>query len=127
MKRKAFHFKKVDVTEADQLNRSVDDLYKHKIEEVIHSNSASETTLNTYRLTETGFEVDNFITATSIYKTIPYNQKFAQVFSIQLTPVGSAAEVHLISFTASEFVVKVNAETTATKSRFFWRVTGSQK
>jgi prophage DNA circulation protein len=111
--------------EADFVNRLFEELYQHKIEEVVHTNSESTAQYKTFRETETGISVFNPATATTFTSIIPFNKKYSTVFNASLDNIGTASDVVITDITQSQMTVRINATSTSTKVKFFWRVTGS--
>jgi hypothetical protein len=111
--------------EADVLNKMLEEIYRFKIEEVKHKNSASTDSLNSYRETETGLFFQASATATTFTATISFQTKYQTVFGIQITPVGTATNYFVQSFDGSSAQVKVVTDATSDNIKFFYRVTGS--
>lgn len=125
MKRKISNIRNMDEGEADILNKMLEEIYQHKIEETKHQNSASVNALNTYRETETGLFFQESATATTFTATISFQTKYQNVFGIQITPVGTATSYFLQSFTGTSAQVKVVTAATSDNIKFFYRITGS--
>ena len=127
MKRPIFSVKEMNKQEADIVNRSFQELYQHKIEEVLHTNSATSNQVKSFRSVETGLKVIDTASSTSMTVTVPFQTKYQSVLSIDLNDVGTAFSTIIQSFTASEMVVKINATSTSTKVKFFYRISGNQE
>lgn len=124
MNRKSFNIREI-AKESDVVNRLFEDLFRYKTEEINHLTSASARDTKTYREAETGLQVYSNVSSTSTLKTIAFAKSYDDIFNISIENVGTAFSTIITSFTASEMTVKINANTTATKVKFFWRVTGT--
>lgn len=125
MKRKIFNINKVDKTEADIMNKSFEELYQHKIEETHHTNSAGTLQLKTYRQAETGVGFYANASSITISHNVIFSVKYNNVFHVEVTPIGTAIRTIITDVTQSQMTVKINATSTSTEVKFFYKVTGS--
>lgn len=125
--RKPFKFRTLDKMEIDQVDQTFDNLYKHKTEAYVFTDTQSITMSVPYQEIERGCAFISGVANSSTTTTVAFSKKYNKVVGVALTPIGSSFTTRITNITQSEMTVLVEATAAlgSANYKFFWSLTGS--